>query len=170
MELGRSDIVMETSALASMMALPREGHLDAFFHMFAFLKRNHNGVMVFDLTDPEIDINKFPREDWSATPYGEFKEEIPSNAPEPRGIVFTMRAFVDSNHAGDMITRRSRTGFLIFLNNAPIYWFSKKQGSCETSSFGSEFIAMKSCCEYVHVLRYKILMLGIPVNSQLLLR
>ena len=32
-----------------------------------------------------------PREDWSATPYGECEEEIPSNAPEPRGIAFTMR-------------------------------------------------------------------------------
>ena len=68
--MGRADIIMETSALALMMALPREGHLDAVFHMFAFLKRKHNGVIFFDLTEPEIDINKFPREDWSATPYG----------------------------------------------------------------------------------------------------
>ena len=56
-----------------MMDLPREGHLDAVFHMFAFLKRKHNGVIVFDPTEPEIDINKFPCEDWSATPYGECK-------------------------------------------------------------------------------------------------
>ena len=94
---------METSALASMMAFPHEGHIDAVFHVFAFLKRKHNGVIVFDPTEPEIDFNKFPREDWSATPYGECKEEIPSNAPEHRGISFTMRAFVDSDHDGDMI-------------------------------------------------------------------
>ena len=106
-ELGKADIVMETSALASMMALPCEGHLDAVFHMFAFLKRKHNVVIVFDPTEPETDTNKFPCEDWSVTPNGECKEEIPSNAPEPRGIAFTMRAFVDSDHAGDMITRRS---------------------------------------------------------------
>ena len=65
---------METSVPASMMALRREGHLDAVFHMFAFLKRKHNGVMVFDPNEPEIDINKFPREEWSATPYVECKE------------------------------------------------------------------------------------------------
>ena len=69
-ELGRADIVIETSALASMMALMQEGHLDAVFHMFAFMKRKHNGVIVFDPTEPEIDINRFPREDWPATPYG----------------------------------------------------------------------------------------------------
>ena len=37
-ESGRVDITMETSALASMMALPRRGHLDQIFHMFVFLK------------------------------------------------------------------------------------------------------------------------------------
>ena len=97
---------METSALASMMALPQEGHLSAIFQMFAFLKSRHNGVMVFDPTEPEIDYSKFQREDWSATPYGNCTEEIPQNIPEPLGIGFLMRAFVDSDHAGDMITHR----------------------------------------------------------------
>ena len=93
---------METPALASMMTFPREVHIDVVFHMFVFLKRKHNGVKVCDQTEPEIDINKFPREDWSATPYGVCKEEVPSNAPEPRGIAFNMRAFLDIDHAGDM--------------------------------------------------------------------
>ena len=163
-ELRRVDLVMETSALASMMALPREGHMCAVYQMFALLKTRHNGVMVFDPTEPDIDETKFKKEDWSATPYGLCSEELPANAPEPLGIGFIMRAFVDSDHAGDMVTRRSRTGFIIFLNNAPICWNSKKQGSCETSSFGSEFIAMKSCCEYVRGLRYKLRMMGIPVE------
>jgi len=147
-----------------MMARPREGHLNALFHIFAFLKKRHNGVIVFDPTELKIDASKFKKEDWSATPYGICMEEIPKDAPEPFGLEFTMRAFVDSDHAGDSITRRSRTGFIIFLNNAPIYWFSKKQTSCERSSFGAEFIAMKTCCEYVRGLRYKLRMMGIPVN------
>ena len=75
-----------------------------------------------------------------------------------------MRAFVDSDHAGDLTTRRSRTGYIVFLNSAPIYWFSKQQTSVETSSFVSEFIAMKQCCEYIRGLRYKLRMMGIPVE------
>ena len=51
---------METSALASMMEFPREGHIDALFHRFAFLKRKHNGVIVFDPTETETDINNLP--------------------------------------------------------------------------------------------------------------
>ena len=51
------------------------------------------------------------------------------------------------------------------INYAPVYWFSKKQTSCETSFFGSEFIALKQCCEYLKGLRYKLRMMGIPVNN-----
>ena len=93
------------------------------------------------------------------------KDEIPSNMPEPRGLGFTMRAKVDADHASDTITRRSRTGFLVYLNSAPIYWWSKKQNSVESSFFWSKFIAMKQCCEYVRGLRYKLRMMGISCDD-----
>eukprot|EP00980_Cylindrotheca_fusiformis_P026859 scaffold17702_cov118-Cylindrotheca_fusiformis.AAC.1 len=73
-----------------------------------------------------------------------------------------MRAFVDADHASDSMTRRSRTGFLVYLNSAPIYWLSKKQTCVETSSHGSEFTAMKQATEYVRGLCYKLRMMGIP--------
>ena len=98
---------METSALASMMAMPREGHLNVVFQMFAFLKGKHNGIMVFDPTEPDIDETKFLKQDWLATVYGDCKEIIPEDAPKPQGIGFTLQAFVDSDHAGDSVTRRS---------------------------------------------------------------
>ena len=41
-ELGCADVVAEVSILASHMALPREGHLDAIFHIFACLKGKHD--------------------------------------------------------------------------------------------------------------------------------
>ena len=112
---------METSAMASMMALLKEGHLKILYHMFSFLKRKHNAVMVFDPTEPDINLSLFTNEDWTSTAYGDCKEDLPPNAPEPRGQSFTIRAFVDSVHANDCITRRSRTGYLIFLNSAFIY-------------------------------------------------
>ena len=81
-----------------------------------------------------------------------------------------MRAYVDADHAGDKLTQRSRTGYIVFLNMAPIYWPSKKQASIETSSLGSEFIAMKQCCEFIRGLRYKLRMMGIPVNEPTFIR
>ena len=165
-ELGRVDICLEVSMLSSHLALPREGHLDQIFNIFAYLKRNHNSEMIFDPSDPDIDQSLFDRKDWTASEFGLTLEEVlPPNMPTPRGMGFVMRAFVDADHAGDSITRRSRTGFLIYLNSAPIYWMSKKQTSVETSSFGSEFIAMKQCTEYIRGLRYKLRMMGIPCDD-----
>ena len=83
--------------------------------------------MVFDTTETEFDNSQFVREYWSASAYGECKEELPPNAPQSKIIGFTVRAFVDSDHAGELNTRRSRTGFIIFLKSAPIYWFLKRQ-------------------------------------------
>jgi hypothetical protein len=122
--------------------------------------------MVFDPTPLQPNLNLFEQVDWSFLPYdGEtLNEELHADMPQPLGPSMTMRVFVDINHAGDQLTCRLRTGFIIFLNNAPIYWSSKKQNSCETSTFGSEFVAMKQATEYVHGLRYKLQMMGIMVD------
>ena len=61
-ELVRAYITMETSVLAYMIIYSCEGHIKEVFHMFDFLKANDNIFMVFDSTDPDIDLSKFPRE------------------------------------------------------------------------------------------------------------
>ena len=164
-ELGRIDVCLEVSMMSSHLALPREGHLEQVLHIFAYLKKYHNTELVFDPSDPVVDEGEFERKHWTASEFGHIqgKEEVPDNMPEPRGMGFVMRAKVDADHASDSVTRRSRTGFLVYLNCAPIHWWSKKQTSVESSSFGSEFIAMKQCCEYLRGLRYKLRMMGIPV-------
>jgi hypothetical protein len=166
-ELGRVDICLEVSMLSSHLALPREGHLAQAYHIFAYLKKYHNTEMVFDSSDPVIDEAEFERKDWTSSEFGHVSgdEERPANMPQPRGFSFTIRAKVDADHAGDTVTRRSRTGFFVFLNSAPVYWLSKKQGSVESSTFGSEFCAMKHCCEYLRGLRYKLRMMGIACEE-----
>jgi hypothetical protein len=91
---------------------------------------------------------------------------LPPYMPASRGRGFVIRVFVDADHAGDEITRRSRTGFIVYINNAPVYWYSKRQGSVESSTYQAEFTAMKEAAEYVRALRYKLRMMGIPVEGQ----
>jgi len=85
--------------------------------------------------------------------------------PKPIGKEFVLRVQVDADHAGETLTQRSRSGFIVFLNNAPIYWRSKNQTSCEMSTYGSELVAMKQATEFVRRLRYKLRMFGIPVDE-----
>ena len=73
--------------------------------------------------------------------------------------------FVDADHAGDRATCCSFTGILIYVNRAPIIWFSKKQNTVETSTFGSEFVAMRVATEITEGLRYRLRMLGIPIDG-----
>jgi hypothetical protein len=47
-ELGRIDMITEVSELSSFLAMPREGHLDAVFHLFNYLENRHNARIVFD--------------------------------------------------------------------------------------------------------------------------
>ena len=70
------------------------------------------------------------------------QEEVPSDAPTPLGKPVEINAWVDADHAGDRLTRRSHTGILIFVQSAPIFWYSKRQATIESSTFGSEIVAM----------------------------
>ena len=168
-ELGRVDINCEVSMLSSCMALPRYGHLEQLYNMFAYLKRHNNTEVVYDPSEPVINMEDFPREDWTDSVYATggavLTEPVPTDAPESRGAGFVMRLYVDADHAGDCITRRSRTGFLVYVQNTLVYAFSKKQPGVETSSFGSEFMAMKVATEYVRGLRYKLRMMGIDIRG-----
>ena len=166
-ELGRIDICLEVLMMSSHLAMPRKGHLDQVLHIFAYLHKYHNTELVYDPSDPVVEYDVFEWRDWTSSEFGavQGKEEILPNMPEPRGQGFTMCAKADADHALDTITRRSRMGFLVYLNCALIYWWSKKQNSVELSSFGSKFIAMKQCCEYVRGLRYKLRMMGISCDD-----
>jgi hypothetical protein len=49
-ELVCIDIITEVSILSTYLCLPREGHLEAVFHVFAYLVLHHNARVVFDPT------------------------------------------------------------------------------------------------------------------------
>jgi hypothetical protein len=132
--------------------------------VFAYLGLHHNTRVVFDPTYPAVDMGTFIKTDWKYM-YGDVKEMIPSDAPIPRGKEVDLRLFVDSYHAGEQFTRRSRTGFVIYLNMAPIVWFSKRHPTVESSVFGAEFVAMKNGIETCRCLRYKLIMMGVALSG-----
>ena len=74
-EIGRIDILENVSMLASHLALPREGHLEAVYHIYSYLRNKHNARMCFDPTYPEIDMGSFKECDWK-TFYRNMKEAI----------------------------------------------------------------------------------------------
>jgi hypothetical protein len=65
----------------------------------------------------------FELKDCTSSEFGHLQreEELPADMPEPRGQGFVINAKVDADHASDTVTRRSRTGFIVYMNCAPVY-------------------------------------------------
>ena len=85
--------------------------------------------------------------------------------PKTCGNSVSTHCFVDANHAGNKVNRRSQTGILIFVNKAPIIALSKQQNTVKTSTFGSEFTALKNVVELVEALQFKLRIFGVPIEG-----
>jgi hypothetical protein len=165
-EIGRVDILFEVAILSQYQANPREGHMEQLLHVVAFLKRHPKLTLYLSPQLPNVDFGDFQtnRTDF-AEMYRDAKEEMPHKIPSPRGRGMTMLAYVDASHAANKVTRRSHTGYVVFLNRAPILWYSKRQQTVETSTFSAEFIALKVCLEAIEHLRFKLRCFGIPIPN-----
>jgi hypothetical protein len=110
------------------------------------LKKVPRKRIAIDPDYPDINKSRFKAYDWNDF-YRDAEEAIPSNAPDPLGKPVSIRCFVDANLAGNVVTRRSQKGILIFMNRAPVVWYSRKQNTVESSTFGSEIVALKNSIE-----------------------
>ena len=163
-ELGRIDILTEVALLSQYQADPREGHLEALYWIVNYLARFPMQRLVLNHTRPDIDESVFKAGDWSEF-YGDIAEEDPPNMPIPLGESVIMSCFVDADHAGNKVTRRSHTGIFILVNNAPITVYSKRQNTCESSTHGSELVAMRLARDLISALRIKLKWFGIPIDG-----
>ena len=95
----------------------------------------------------------------------DIKHEKSITGANSETISVQTNAYIDADHAGNKITRKSQTGILIFCNMAPVIWYSKRQNTVETSTFGSEYIALRTGTEMIIALRYKLRMTGVPLDG-----
>jgi hypothetical protein len=163
--LGRFDIMTAVMSLSSFRTAPRVGHMDRAKRIYGYLARMSEATIRVRTDEP--DHSGWPKQhfDWSYTVYGDVKEEIPKDAPKPLGKYVTLSHFVDANLYHDLATGRAVTGILHFANMTPVEWYSKKQSTVETATYGSEFVAARTCVEQVIDLRLALYYLGVPVRS-----
>ena len=116
--------------------------MEAAYHIIAYLKKDYKRTLAFDPRTPVIDQARFEKCDWTDF-YRKAKEPILERSPTPRGNIASIHFLVEASHADIQSNRISQTGILIYLNRAQIIWFSKRQNSVETSTSGSEFVALR---------------------------
>ena len=73
---------------------------------------------------------------------------------------------MDANLLHDIGTGKSVTAVLQFVNTTPTDWFSKRQATVETATYGSEFVAAKSATEQIMDLRNTLRYLEVPIMTK----
>ena len=114
----------------------------------------------------EATFGEYPEQyDWMETVYGLPTEELPQNMPTPKGKLVHTMVYFDANLMHDVITGRSASGVLHFLNQTPWEWFSKRQAQVEMATIGSEFMAACQAIEQIMDIRYTLQMFGVPIDG-----
>ena len=104
--------------------------------------------------------------EWTRTVYGDVKEEIPKDIPKPLGKRVISTTYLDANFLHDIVTGKSVTAVLHFVNTTPTDWFLKRQATVETATYSSESVAAKTATEQIMALRNTLRYLGVPIMNK----
>ena len=164
--LGRFDLLPAVVSLGSFRVAPREGHMERVKRVYGYLRSQPEGAIRFRTLIPKHEERyKIPDTSWINSVYGPCHEELPHDMPTPKGKPVRTTTNVDANLYHCYVTGRSLTGILHFVNQTPVDWYSKKQNTVETATFGSEFVAARIATEHVIDLRFTLRMLGVPLDG-----
>jgi hypothetical protein len=162
--IGRIDITTAVMTLSSFRAVPRKGHLERAKCVVSYVAKFKESTIRFRTQEPDYSDIPALAYDWEYK-YGEAAEDIPTDAPPPLGKFVVIATHVDANLCHDLVTGKSVSGILHWINGTPIEWFSKKQGAVETATYDSEFMAARLCVEQIKTLRDTLRYLGVPLRT-----
>ena len=81
----------------------------------------------------------------------------------PKGKRVVLSHWYDANLMHDVLSGKSVTGVFHMANMTPMMWYSKKQATAETATYGAEFLSARTCFEQIIDLRNSFRYLGVPV-------
>ena len=164
--IGHFDIATAVMTLSSFHAMPRRGHMGRVKRIYGYLYKMRDGVIRIRTDEPDYSALPVQEFDWARSVYGDVSEILPKDAPIPLGKYVTLTDYFDANLYHDMVTGRSVTGILHLVNKSPMDWFSKKQETVETATYGAEFIAARTCVDQAIDFRNTLRYMGVPVRER----
>jgi hypothetical protein len=85
--IGRLDIATAVMSLSSFRAMPRRGHLERAKRIYGYLRKMKEARIRVLTNEPDYSDYQDPEYDWSSSVYGDVKEIIPTDIPEPKGNI-----------------------------------------------------------------------------------
>ena len=165
--IGKPELCQLVSSLNRFGACPREGHLDLAIRSFGYIKTTLNKQIAID-SRPMVFTRHNPVEKLIPDflkDYPDAKEELDPSFSQSFGPVMDSTFLFDSDHAHDLVTRRSLTGWIGYVGSTPVCWGSRRQGSIASSTYAAEFSALRTATEEAQNLRYMLRCLGCNVPS-----
>jgi hypothetical protein len=164
-QMGRFDITTATMTLAAFRANPRQGHLDRVKRIYGYLYKMRHGAIRIRTQEPDYSDLPDKVYDWEHSVYAGAEELMPHDCPPSLGKPVVMTTFVDANLYHDLVNGKSVTGVMHFFNKTLVDWFSKKQATVETATYGAEFVAARTAMEQIIDLRIELRYLGVLVKG-----
>jgi hypothetical protein len=84
--------------------------------------------------------------------------------PDFKNFKWVIESYCDSDYSGDRETRKSVTGYIIYLIGAAIAWKSRGQKSVSLSSTEAEYISISEVCTDIMFIKGILEFLGIKVE------
>jgi hypothetical protein len=163
--LGRFDVATAVMTMSSYRVQPREGHMERAKRMIGYLSKMKHACIRVRTEEPEYSDLPETRYDWETSIYGNTHEELPEGAPRPLGKPVVMTTYVDANLYHDYTTGRAVTGILRLYNQTPMDWYTKKQGTVETATYGAEFVSARTARDQIVARRIDLRYLGVHVKG-----
>ena len=164
--LGRFDIHDQVATMPRLRTAPKQGHMDRLKRIYSYAIRTKDYAIRFRTEQP--DYSFLPDQDfvWTYSVYGDVHEILPDDMPDPLGKAVITTTPMDANWNHCSATRKSLTGCLHFVNKTPVDWYSKKQATVETPTYGSEFVAAKTATEQILDIMQALRYLGAPICAK----
>ena len=135
-KFSRPDIANSVRELSKVMDGATKGHLKCLLRVIKFVLDTREKCLQMDL----------------------------SNFDASGGVKWGMKAFCDSDFAGDKDTRISVTGFVIYVMGALISWRSRGQKSVTLSSSEAEYVALSEVCAEIMFIKQVLEFLKMKVE------
>ena len=143
---------------------PRKWHLEKLQRNYGYVLKTKHYSTRYRTEEPDYSYLPNMKYDWSYTVYDNVQEIIPNNCPKPLVKPVTTKTTLDANLLHCLAMGASLTA--CFCNHSPTDWYSKKQATVETATYGSEFVVAKTATKQIMDMRYTLRYLGVPIKSK----
>ena len=164
--LVRFDIHAQVATMSRFRVAHRQRHTYGLKRIYSSSIRTKDYAIRFKTDQPDNSFLPDQDFDWTYSGYGYVQEILPEDMPDPLGEAVTTTTTMDANLNHCLATGKSLTRCIHFVNKTPVDWYSTKQATVETATYGSEYVAAKTATEQIMDVRQTLRYLGAPICAK----